>query len=225
MTAIVRSQTPIQPEPADAGAGEQYLLLYGISWPQYIAISDALGERGGLRIVYDRGRLEFMTTSPLHERYKVWFGRFFDVLAEEAGVANVPAGQATFRRENIDRGMEPDNCYWIAHEQQMRGVREWQADRDPPPDLALEIEISRTIDSRLEVLAAIAVPEIWSFDSTAIRIRVLRGDHYQFVERSPLFPNVDLTGMVAFFRKTETQDSLTVLREFRAWVRQQLAKK
>src|SRR5436305_15317722 len=60
----------------------QRFLLFGITWPQYVTIADALPDRGGLRMTFDRGRLEFMTLSPLHEKYKVRLGRLLEVLAE-----------------------------------------------------------------------------------------------------------------------------------------------
>jgi Uma2 family endonuclease len=222
MTAIISPPEPARPSVAPNADLGQCLVLHDITWQQYVTISDALPERGGLRITFDRGRLEFMTTSPLHEKYNVWFGRFFDIITEEAEIPTVPAGQATFRREDLDRGMEPDNCYWIAHERQMRGVRDWLPERDPPPDLMLGIEISRKIIDRLPILAALRVPEVWCFNGTAIRIYVDANGGYRAVERSPMFPRLDLAGLVPFFQRIAIEDSLTVIRACRAWVREQL---
>lgn len=226
MTAILTPQTPPRTPPTSTIPCAQHFVLDNVTWQQYLAISDALPERGGLRINYDRGTLELMTTSTVHEKYKKWFGRFVDIMAEEGELPTVSAGQMTFRKEDLERGMEPDDCYWIANEMSMRTVRQWFPDRHPPPDLALEIEVSRSIVNRLRILAALRVAEVWCFDGNAVRVYVLDSNYeYQLVDRSPSFPSVDLAGLVSFFHMSETQDSLTVTRAFRAWVREQLAKK
>jgi len=223
MTAIISQPEPMRPLVAPSADLGQCLVLEDITWQQYVTISDALPDRGGLRITFDRGRLEFKTTSFVHEKIGRWLARFLDILAEEAELSTVGAGHMTFRREDLDRGMEPDDCFWIAHEQQVRGMREWLPERDPPPDLVLEIEISRRIINRLPILAALRVPEIWCFDGKAIRVYVLNATGtYQVVERSPTFPQVDLNGLVSFFQRIEVEDSLTVIRAVRAWVREQL---
>lgn len=223
MTAIASPPLPAAAESVSSAGLEQHFVLQNITWQQYVTISDALPNRGGLRITFDRGRLEFMTTSTRHEKYKKWFGRFLDILAEEAGLPTVTAGQMTFRREELERGLEPDDCFWIAHEEQMRAVEQWLPERDPPPDLVLEIEISRNIIDRLPILAALRVPEIWCFNGTAIRIYTLdAGGTYRMVEQSPTFPQLHLAGLVPFFQRIEVEDSLTVIRACRAWAREQL---
>jgi Uma2 family endonuclease len=223
MTAIVSQPEPVRPSVVPSADLGQCLVLEDITWQQYVTISDALPERGGLRITFDRGRLEFMTTSTRHEKFNKWFARFLDILAEETGLPTVTAGHMTFRREDLDRGMEPDDCFWIAHEKPMRAVDQWLPERDPPPDLVLEIEISRKIIDRLPILAALRVPEVWCFDGIAIRVYIFGADgQYRIVERSPTFPKVNLNGLVPFFRRAETEDSLTVIRAVRAWVREQL---
>ncbi|MBL8799408.1 MAG: Uma2 family endonuclease [Planctomycetia bacterium] len=223
MTAIISQPEPTRPLATSSADLGQCLVLEDISWQQYVTISDALPERGGLRITFDRGRLEFKTTSLVHEKIGRWLARFLDILAEEAELPTMGTGHMTFRREDLDRGMEPDDCFWIAHEELMRVVDQWLPERDPPPDLVLEIEVSRKNIDRLPILAALGVREVWCFDGATIRIYVLGPNGpYQVVERSPTFPKVDLNGLVPFFRRTETEDSLTVIRAVRAWVRELL---
>ena len=143
MSIVVEAPRPTRKLQAERTVESQTLLLDNITWEQYEAIGDALQDRAGLRLTYDSGRLEFMTTSPRHEVYKHWSGRLLETVAEEMSIAVWPAGNMTFRRRDLAAGLEPDECYWIAHEPEMRGKLEWDPTRDPPPDVVMEIEVSR----------------------------------------------------------------------------------
>ena len=106
MTVVAQDVAHEEPARAPWPTGEQRFLLHNISWQQYVAIGEALRDRPGLRITYDRGNLELMTTSPLHEKFKKRLARLIEVLAEEFGLAIETAGNMTFARKDIDRGME-----------------------------------------------------------------------------------------------------------------------
>lgn len=202
---------------------EQRLLLHDVRWDSYVAIGNALQDRPALRMTYDRGSLEFMTTSPRHEIYKKWLGRIIETLAEECQAAITTAGQMTFQRPELERGLEADDCFWIAHEPQMRGKLTWDPAIDPPPDLALEIEVSRSVLNRMSIYAAIGVPEVWRFDGTTLRIELLQADRmYQSAPSSLSFPKVPVAKLVPFLEPSETVDYLSVIRAVRAWVRQHL---
>jgi Uma2 family endonuclease len=199
---------------------EQRLLLVNISWEDYVAIGNILLDRPTLRMTYDEGRLEFMTTSPQHELYKKWLGRMVDALGEELERPVETRGQMTFQRQDLQKALEADDCFWIAHEPEMRGKLTWDPAVDPPPDLALEIEISRSALRRMTIFASLRVPEVWRFNGEALSIHLLRPDGtYQVAEKSLSFPEIPVTELPRFLRLAETKDYLTVIREFRAWVR------
>ncbi len=203
--------------------GVQRLVLNGVTWSEYLTIGEVLRDRPALRLTYDRGMLEFMTTSPAHEKYKKWIGRIIDTLAEELNVLIEPAGHMTFQRADLERGLEPDECYWIANEAQVRGRMDWLPERDPPPDLIIEIEVSRSAVNRMGIYAALGCPEVWRFDGETLRVVVLQADRtYQAVERSPAFPAIPPRDLVPFLIPNEQVDYLSRIRAFRAWVRQQL---
>lgn len=204
---------------------EQRLLLHDVSWDGYLAIGNALGDRPALRMTYDRGSLEFMVMSPQHEIYKRWLSRLIEALTEECNQPIVTAGNMTFQREDLERGLEADDCFWIAHEPRMRGKLTWDSATDPPPDLALEIEISRSALSRMNIYGALGVPEVWRFDGTILRVELLQADRtYAVAERSLSFPAIPIRDLVPFLQPSAEMDSLSVLRSFRAWVREHLAR-
>jgi Uma2 family endonuclease len=221
MSAVAQVPIPTQPRiSAEQPAVGQRLVLRDVTWLSYEAIGNALLDRPGLRMTYDRGNLEIMTTSSQHEIYKSWLGRLIETIAEEAGLPLVSAGNMTFKRDDLSRGIEGDNCYWITHEPQLRGRLTWDASRDPPPDLVLEIEISRSALNRMTILAALRIPEVWCFDGNSLRVNHLQPDGgYRLTDRSLAFPNVPLANLAPFLQPSETIDSLTVLRTFREWLR------
>ena len=226
MNILTHPEKPAEVTPAWRAGPEQRLLLHDVSWESYIKIGDSLPDRPALRMTYDRGSLEFMTTSSRHEIYKKWLGRIVETLAEECQLTIATAGQMTFQRADLERGLEPDDCYWIAHEPQMRGRMEWIPHGDPPPDLVIEIEISRSALNRMAIYAALGVPEVWRFDATTLRVELLQPDQtYQRAPNSLSFPKIPVAELVPFLEPSETIDYLSIVRSVRAWVREQLNQK
>jgi Uma2 family endonuclease len=200
------------------------VVLHHVAWQDYIAIGDALRDRPALRLTYDRGTLEIMTTSNEHEWYKKRLGRFLETIAEECNRPIVPAGNMTFQREDLVRGFEPDECFWIAHEPVMRTRLHYDPQRDPPPDLTIEIEVTRSALNRMALFAAYGVPEVWRYDGATIHVHLLQPDGtYAPAERSPTFPAIPVAEIARFLAPDPNQDYLSVVRAFRAWVRERLA--
>ncbi len=224
MTAIASKPIPA-PRPQQETLEEQHFVLANVSWDSYLAIGAALADRPGLRISYDRGNVEFMTTSRKHEFFKKWWGRMIEIMAEELGRPIAPGGNMTFQRADLHRGLEGDECFWIEHELQMRRKLTWDPEIDPPPDLVLEIEISRSLLDRLAILAALKVVEVWAFDGTRVRIHRLRADGtYQVRAQSEIFPEVPLAEVVRFLDPKGTTDYLTAMRDFQKWLRRRLGR-
>jgi Uma2 family endonuclease len=203
--------------------GTQKMVLQNVSWQAYVAIGDALLNRPGLRMTYGRGSLEFMTTSHEHEIYKKRLGRLIETLAEECNLRIATAGNMTFRRAELERGLEPDDCFWIAHEELVRARLEWDPKLDPPPDLVIEIEISRSALDRMAIYSALGVPEVWRCDGATLQAHLLQSNGgWQASEYSPTFPKIPLAGIVPFLQPSETVDYLSMIRAFRAWVQERL---
>jgi Uma2 family endonuclease len=199
----------------------QRLLLYSIPWKSYDAILHALEGRH-LRITYDRGKLEIMTVSYPHEFYKKLFARMIEIMTLELNMAMAPGGSTTFRRELMERGLEPDECYWITNTALMKGKLEFDADTDPPPDLALEIDITNSSLDRMGIYGALGTPEIWRFDGERLTVHHLVGAKYRLRDRSRAFPFLPVQDLLRFVKQAETEDQTTVMRAFTQWVRDTL---
>ena len=199
---------------------EQHLVLQSVTWEDYLAIGQLFANRPALRLTYNRGTLEFMTTSPRHERYKYWLGRLVDTIAEELKKPFVPGGSMTFQREDVERGFELDQCYWIANESAVRAKMTWEPESDPPPDVAIEIEVSRNALNRMAIFAAFRIPEVWCYDGEELRIYLLQADGtYQRSESSLAFPSIPMQEIVRLMSSFETTDYLSAVAAVRAWVR------
>lgn len=203
--------------------GEQHFVLDGIDWDTYVTFSDKLGKRN-IRLNYDGVNLELMTLSPEHEYAKKLLACLLETLAVEMGIHIAPFGSMTCRREDLEHGFEPDECYWIAHEAQVRGRRHIDLARDPPPDLMLEVEISRSFVDRMALAARLGVPEVWRWDGETMRVMLLNPDgQYTESERSLALPFLPVDELVRFLNPETAQSVTEVLLAFREWVREQKA--
>jgi Uma2 family endonuclease len=215
-------ETPVAALPQ--GKGEQRFVLHCLDWDAYRKISEALTGRH-LRLTYDRGTLEFMTISPLHGKLSRLVGRLITALSEELGLPISAFGDMTCDREDLERGAEPDECFYIKHEPLMRDKDEIDFTTDPPPDLVAEIDISRSSRRRLGVYAALGIPEVWQYDGKSLEVlRRTRRGGYAVSEGSIHFPQVPVQELAGFLARRTQTDENSLVREFRAWVRQQLAK-
>lgn len=201
---------------------EQRLILHGVPWGTYARLLRALAERPGVRLTYDRGILEIMTLSHEHENQSYLLGRFVDVLTEERGLPVKGGRSTTFRRRRRRRGLEPDASWWIAHEPQVRGKTEIDLRHDPPPDLALEVDVSRSSLDRLAIYAALGVPEVWRLEGRTLVCHVLGPDgRYATSPTSQAFPGLVVADLANFLNLRGQMDDNAIVRQFRAWVRQQ----
>lgn len=211
-------QTQTLPSVPESG---QAIWLDSIGWGTYRRIGRAFQDRP-LRITYDRGRLEIMTTSSLHERIKHLLGVLIVALAEELDLDIAGFGSMTFQKRERRRGLEPDECYWIQNAAAVQGKTEFELGVDPAPDLVVEIEVSRSVINRLGILKSLRVPEIWTCDGSSIRVRTLSASgRYTMQAHSRCFPFLTPADLMPFIERGIQTGDTKLLKEFRAWVRQQ----
>jgi Uma2 family endonuclease len=200
----------------------QHLLLRGIAWEDYLAIAQALSGRH-VRLTFDRGTLEFMTISPLHGHLSRLLAQIIFVLTEELGLPRKSFGDMTLGREDLERGLEPDECFYITHEPEVRNKDHLDLASDPPPDLAVEIDVTHSPRNRLAIYAALGVKEVWRFHDETLTAQSLdESGEYQTIETSHHFPGFKITDVMAFLNRRNETDENTLIREFREWVRKTL---
>jgi Uma2 family endonuclease len=198
---------------------ESRVLLRGIRWETYERMLEDL-ESGAIRLTYDRGELEIMTLSHRHERWKRLVGRMLEAMTEELGIPIKSGGSTTLRRRDLQRGLEPDECYWVQNEAAVRAKDELDLRIDPAPDLVLEAEASRSVLDRLDILASLGVGEVWRFDGERLTILVRsEAGGYAEAATSGCFPWLAIAPFVAHLRRAGATDETSWIRAFRTSVR------
>jgi Uma2 family endonuclease len=203
---------------------EPRFILRGIAWPVYQSLREAPGNYH-VRMTYDRGDLEIMSPSGLHERYSYILGRLIDVWTEELSIDVGSCRTMTFKREDLDRGLEPDNCYYVEHEAQMRQKTELDLTIDPPPDLAVEVEVSTPAIRKMPLYAAFGVPEVWRFDGQTLQVfRLGPAGQYEPRAGSGCLPQFPIAEAAEVLGQVNTASETALVRSFRDRVRASAAR-
>jgi Uma2 family endonuclease len=205
-------------EPPSLG-DRQHFVLSDVSWRLYETLLEEIGDRP-VRITYHKGRIEMMSPLPKHDKWKTRIGRMIEILAVELDIPMTPLGSTTFRREDEQAGLEPDECYYVRHAAAVHDKDHIDLAVDPPPDLAVEIDITRRSVPRQPIYAALGVPELWRFDGNHLAVLVLNTTG-QYEERasSLAFPFIPMAEFRRFLDLTRTTDDTTAMRQFQQWVR------
>lgn len=204
----------------------QHMVFRHVSWATFDKLLDEMGEVHR-RAAYLNGEFELMTVSFEHDSYSRWIGLLIFFVALEMKIPLRAGGSTTLKDALLEAGLEPDESFWIKHEKHMRGKKKWNALTDPPPDLAVEIDISRSWLDRLAIYAALKVPEVWRYDGEKLRVLILgAGGKYRERPKSAAFPLLPLDGFARFIAKVEGAEETALIQEFVAWLREDvLAKK
>lgn len=174
----------------------QRLLIRHLDWQQFERILAELGETRSSRIAYSHGILEIRMPTPEHEVDKELIGDLVKILLDELEIDCECFGSTTFKQENMNSGIEPDQCFYIQNQAQMRGKRRIDLTIDPPPDLAIEVDV--TSKTQIDAYAAFGVPELWRYEKNQLTLYTLQeAGQYQRVDISPTFPTLPILNLVA----------------------------
>lgn len=216
-TEIVPSAEQLTP-PSELG---HRFILRGVSWATYQRLLDDFKDSHAAHFAYDRGVLEIMVLSTKHERPNRTLALLVEVLAEELNMDVQRLGSTTFTREDLDKGFEPDSCFYIQNEARVRGKDEIDLAVDPPPDLVIEIDITSPSLNKFPIYARIGVPEIWRYDGRQVQMFVLANGEYIHIEQSTIFPLLSNAVATQFLEESTKLRSTAWLRRVRTWVRDQ----
>ena len=198
--------------------GSDVQALEGISWETYEHLVEDLGEQH-LRLTYHRGTLTITSPLPKDDRVKTFIGRMIEQLAIELRIPMSSYGSATWKRRDMVAGLEADECYYVRSEPLVRGKDNVDINVDPPPDLALEVDITRQVLARLPIYAALGVRELWHYRNDKLRFLVLKDGAYVPAETSLAFSMLKPADLDRFLGLRTTIEETTLLTQFRDWVR------
>lgn len=203
--------------------GEERTFLRNISWQLYENLLTEIGDDGKARLSYYQGNLEFMTPLPVHENYNRQIERAIVVVAEEVEQNYNLFGSMTIKRPDLAAGKEPDSCYYFANEPAVRGKTELDFTQDPPPDLAVEIDITSSSLNQLALYATLGVGEVWRYDGTELIFYQLESGKYMAVDQSPTFPMLAPARVLEFLAECRTDSVNQAVKSLRKWVRANLS--
>jgi Uma2 family endonuclease len=197
-------------------------VLHDVPWALYESMLKGLGDRH-IFLTYYKGTLELMSPSYPHDRSSVQFGYLMQALGEAFDVPLHGVGRTTFRRRRYKVGLEADEAFYTYNAPKIFGKDEINLEVDPPPDLAIEVEVSRRLGARAKIYARLRVPEIWKYNGVRLTILVLQKDgKYKVVDKSPTFPHVTPDELVELLQAGRSRYDLDWLKEVRSWLKERV---
>lgn len=198
-------------------------IFHDVSWEEFENLLTELGDNRSSRLAYDQGTLEIRMPSQKHEYYKEVIRDLIKYLAEELDLDCESFGSTTWKRKDLLKGAEPDNCFYIQNEPAIRGIKpNIDLSKDPPPDLILEIDYTSPSLNRLLIYASLRVPEIWIYNKNVLRMYHLETGKYKETDTSLAMGSFPIKEIPSFIEKNIKASPREIQKSFRAWVRKYL---
>jgi len=195
------------------------VVLRNVSWETYEKLLEDLSDCSVPHLTYDRGVLEIMNPTPEHEGFNNALNLIVQIVAAEIDVNVRALGSSTFKRKDVERGFEPDSCFYVKSAERIRGKKRLDLAIDPPTDLIIEIDITSSSIPRMPIFAQFGVPELWQYDGSSLRMSKLQGDEYTGIDRSLAFPILTPRVLEDFVAKSEEwEDHPRLVKFIRDWV-------
>lgn len=191
------------------------ITLNDLTWEQFEAFLEEKEANGiKTRVAYSQETLTIMSPLPAHERPHRIISDIVKVLLDSQERDWKEFGSTTFRKKAKKVGLEPDTCFYIQNAQKMRSRMRIDLTVDPPPDLAIEVDI--TSKTTLDAYEALAVPELWIYTEEKFTIQVFTDGLYVESSISPTFPNLPILELIPnLVNQALTMGSSKMLRELR----------
>lgn len=196
------------------------LLLHEVPWESYRGVARLLADKN-LRMTYDAGTFEVRPLPPDHEERARFLIRLLEAVFEEMSLEVRGFGAAPCQSVRAAKGLQPDACWYVAKEGLMAGREGMDLERDPPPDMALEVETTSSTLDRMSVYAGLGIPEVWRWDGKQLTLfRLDRKNGYRESQASQALTGFPAKELQRFFKLSRDNNKAKVLREFRLWIRE-----
>ena len=200
---------------------DQPVLMDGVSWETYEALLADGGDSRQTRMAFDQGRLEIVTPGFEHELFRDVVSGVAEEILDTRGLDYLRSGSVTLKQEELARGFEADASFYVTHVAQVRGLSQIDLHSDPPPDLVVEVDISRSSMDKLPIYAAMGVPEVWRCRSGSVYVYRLAGSNYVETDQSEVLPGLTSTQLTAFAQEGLWESRQTWRRRIQDWTREQ----
>ena len=206
--------------PATSAPAQEMIALDNVSWELYDMLLDETSEQH-VRITYDNGRMVIMSPLPIHDLVKGFLGRLIEMATLEWNIPLRSYGSTTWKRQDLAKGLEADESYFIQHEQAAQGLKyDWDSAKMPPPDLVVEVDLRHIPIERSKIYAALGVPEIWRFDGEKVEFLLLNASgQYETISHSHALARISSADVNDFLHLLGTVDDTRLMRQIRDWLR------
>ena len=166
------------------------VIIPNVSWATYVGLLKDLGGRRAPRLAYDQGILEIMSPHAEHEDASWTLASIVDIVLEEVGIDSRNVGATTFKKDDQERGFQPDSCFYVQNLDRVWGKKKLDINIDPPPDLVIEVDLTNDSFNKFPLYAAMGVPEVWRFEGR-LEIWILDKNQYVRHATSKVIPVVN----------------------------------
>ncbi|NET62726.1 MAG: Uma2 family endonuclease [Symploca sp. SIO2E6] len=189
------------------------ITIPNLSWQEFEDILEELGDKRQVRLAYSQNHLEIMAPSPEHERAKIVIADLVKIILRVQGRPWEALGSTTFKKRTMQAVIEPDECFYIENYQAVIGKDRIDLERDPPPDLAIESDVTSLTE--ISAYQRLGVRELWVYGKSQLKIYVLQGQEYQLSSVSPNFPDIKITEAIPHvLQRAKVVGSSIALQEF-----------
>jgi Uma2 family endonuclease len=207
---------------AELAAVTTRVTLRGVRWATYQALMLDVGDDRAWRVAYAQEMMEIRMPLINHEEPKGLIEDFVGVMVDELAVEVRQLGSLTLEREDLTRAVEPDSCFYIENEWRVRGLDVLKFPKDPPPDLVVESDNTRSSINKFEIYAALGVPEIWRYRKQTLEVYQLQEGQYVRCDTSLAFPFLPIAEVPILIEQSRESGQRTIVRMFRQRIQELL---
>jgi Uma2 family endonuclease len=207
---------------------DQRVVFRGVDWAFYDRLVESIPESSNIQVGYDGKDLELMGKGRKHGKGTKLLGQLVEAIAQELGIPYSSLADTTWKRPEILRGLEADQCYYFLPEKIAADAAALARDSAeiadyPNPDLAIEVDISRPQIDRASICAALRVAEVWRLDGKKVVIeRLSSNGEYEAVDASGFLP-IRVQDVERWVVEEDSRDESAWARRLRAEIRARAA--
>lgn len=195
--------------------------FHHVSWEEYEDLIGQLHDETWLRISYGDGVLQIMSTSAKHDSYAGFVNGMIRLLSLRLRINIRFFGSATIKQSRKKKGNEADGCFYVQTAPSLGNRIDLDFEKDPPPDVAIEVDIYHSSLSKFSIYAGLGVPEIWRYDNNKLTIHLLQDDHYIESPTSKALPMLDAETLTLFLTQMRDEGEFEAMLEFENWLNSQ----
>ena len=166
-----------------------------------------------------------MSPLPKHEKLGVIPSRLGEFTTRALGIEALSLKSTTWNREDLQKGAEGDESFYIQNEAVVRD-KDWiDLSVDPPPDPIVETDITSSSLDKVAIYQALGVPELWRFDGDKLTLYRLADGEYQTSDVARALPILSLEGIEGVLTRRKGYGQNAFLAFVEEWIQEKLQQK